>query len=98
RRPLGEIVLDEVVREFGIDATGLRGYHRDDAPGRPLHEVPDERIADAKAHYKKPVDPEVIELAKLVSGVCIPGLIEIERAAGLAAVRVAQVHADAAVL
>ncbi len=78
---------------FRIDPARLRMHRRDDAPGHVLHQVPDERIADAEAHHEKLVDAQVIEHAELVSGVRVPGLLEIERTGGLAAVRVAQVHA-----
>src|SRR5262249_41829888 len=97
RGPLFEIVLDEETGMAGIYAARLRMYRRDDAPGRTLHNVPDERVADAEAHHQEFVDAKVIEQPELVGGVRIPRLVEIERARRLAAVCVTQVHRDAAV-
>ena len=66
--------------------------------GRPPQQVPDERAADAEAHHHELVDAQVIHQAELVVGVRVPGPVDLERAGGLAAVGVAQVHRDAAVL
>src|SRR5207247_1393655 len=54
--------------------------------------------ANAEAHHHELLDAEVIHQTELVIGVRIPRPIDLERAGGLAAVGVAQVRCDAAVL
>ena len=73
-------------------------HSRDDALGCPLQQVPDEGAADAEAQHQELPDAQVIHQAELVVGVCVPGPVDLERAGGLAAVGVAQVCRDTAVL
>ena len=54
--------------------------------------------ADAEAHHHELVDAQVIHQTEMVVGVRIPRPVDLERAGGLAAVGVAQVRRDAAVL
>ena len=98
RAPALDVVVVEEVGHLRAEAAGLRQHGRDDALGRPLQQVPDEGAADAEAHHHELVDAEVIHQAELVVGVGVPGPVDLERAGGLAAVGVAQVRRDAAVL
>src|SRR5262249_21702269 len=61
-------------------------------------QVPDEGAADAKTHHHELSDTQVIHHAKLVIGVRVPRPVDLKRAGGLAAIGVAQVRCDAAVL
>ena len=56
------------------------------------------RAADAEAQHHEFPDAQVIHQPELVVGVGVPGPVDLERAGGLAAVGVAQVRRDAAVL
>ena len=67
-----------------------------DALGCPLHELEGKRAADAVAHEEELADAEVIHQPELVVGEGAPGVVDRDRAAGLAAVGVALVHRDAA--
>src|SRR5687768_14133258 len=67
-----------------------------DALGCLLHQLPGKATADAIAHVEELVDTEVIHQPKLVVGEGAPGVVNLDRAAGLAAVGVALVHRDAA--
>jgi len=77
---------------------GLRQHGGGDTPGRPPQQVPDERAADAEAQHHKLRDAEVIHQAELVIGMRVPRPVDLERAAGFAAIGVAQIHRDNAVL
>src|SRR5262249_30259190 len=63
-----------------------------------LQKTPDERAADAEAHYRELVDPQMIHQAELVVGIGFPWALDLDRAGGLAARSVAQVRRDAAIL
>src|SRR5213594_2051885 len=54
------------------------------------------RSADAAAHDHELPNAEMVHQPELVVGVGVPGAVDLEGAAGLAGVRVAQVSADAA--
>ena len=89
RAPADDVVLIELVRQFRAEAAGLRQHGGDDAFGRALQQVPDERAADAEAHHQEFVDAEMVHQAKLVIGIGIPRAVDLDRARGLAAVGVA---------
>ena len=65
---------------------------------RPLQQVPDERAADAEAEHHELLDAQVVHQPELVVGIGVPRPVDLERARGLAAIGVAQVRRDAAVL
>ena len=67
-----------------------------DAIGCPLLELEGKRAPDAVAHEEELLDAEVIHQPELVVGEGAPGVVDRDRAAGLAAVGVALVHRDAA--
>src|SRR5882724_4809245 len=96
--PAGDVVVVEEVRHLRTEPAGLRQYGRDETLGCALQQVPDEGAADAEAQHQELPDAQVIHQAELVVGVRVPGPVDLQRAGGLAAVGVAQVHRDAAVL
>ena len=96
--PALHVVLVEEVGQLRTEAAGLRQHGRDDAFGRSLQQVPDEGAADAEAQHHELPDAQVIHQAELVVGVRVPGPVDLERAGGLAAVGVAQIRRDHAVL
>ena len=98
RAPALDVVLVEQVGHLRAEAAGLRQHGGDHAVGRALDQVPDERAADAEAQHHELVDAEVIHQAEVVVGVGVPRPVDLERAGGLAAIGVAQVRRDAAVL
>ena len=98
RAPALHIGLVEQVAHLRTRPAGLRQHGRDDPVGRALQQVPDEGAADAEAHHHELVDAQVIHQTELVVGVGVPGPVDLERAGGLAAVGIAQVRRDAAVL
>ena len=75
---------DRLAEDGGHDA--LRG---------PLQQLPGKAAADAVAHVEELVDTEVIHQPELVVGEGAPGVIDWDRAAGLAAIGVTLVHRDA---
>src|SRR5678816_3482976 len=86
----------EEVRELGPVAARLhhRGGH--DALRRSPDQVVDHGPADAEAHHQELPDAQVVHQPELVVGVGVPGAIDLQRASGLAGIRIAQVGADAA--
>src|SRR5687767_7698525 len=76
----------------------LDQHTRRHAFGCPLHQFHREAPADAVAHEKKLPDPKMVHQAQLVVGKCVPRVGGRNRAGGLAAVRVALIHRDAAKL
>ena len=69
-----------------------------DAIGGPLHEFEGKRATDAVAHEEELADAQMIHQPELVVGEGAPGVVDRDRAGGLAAVGVALVHRDAAEL
>jgi hypothetical protein len=67
-----------------------------DAVGGSLHELEGKRTTDAVAHEEEFPDAEVVHQPQLVGGEGAPRVVDGDRPAGLAAVRVALVHRDAA--
>ena len=66
--------------------------------GAALQQIPDEGPANTEAEHQELVDAQMIHQAEMVVGIGIPRPVDLERAGGLAAVGVAQVRRDAAVL
>ena len=66
------------------------------AVGCPLYQLEGKRAPDAVAHEEELPDAEVIHEPELVVGEGAPGVVDRDRAAGLAAVGVALIHRDAA--
>ena len=93
--------LDVVVIEQGghrrPEAARLRRHRRDDAPSCALQQIPDERAADAVAQRHEFANTEMVQEAEHVVGVGIPRPVDLERAGGLPAIRIAQIEGDAAV-
>jgi hypothetical protein len=54
----------------------------------------DHRPADAEAHDQKLLDAEVVHQPKVVIGMCVPGPVNLKRAARLPWVSVAQVNTE----
>ena len=98
RAPAFDVVVIEEVGQLRTEPAGLGQHGRDDPLGRPLQQVPDEGAADAEAQHHELRDAQVIHQAEVVVGVRVPGAVALQRAGGLAAVGVAQVRRDAAVL
>src|SRR5581483_7990850 len=92
------IVFVEEVAHLRTRPAGLREHGGDYAIGRAPQEVPDEGAANAEAQHHEFLDAEVIHQAEVIIGIGIPGTVDLEGAGGLAAVGVAQVGEDAAVL
>jgi len=69
---------------------------RYDSFGRTFHELERKWTTDAEAHEEELPNAEVIHKTQLVGGERTPRVIYRDGAAGLAAVRVALVHRDAA--
>jgi len=82
--------------KYMIDLLRQRGG--DNTIGRAPQKVPDEGTADAEAQHHELLDAQVIHQTEMVIGVGIPRPVDLERAGGLAAVGVAQIRRDAAVL
>src|SRR5262245_11803785 len=76
----------------------LSRYACDDTIGSPLKKVPDEWTSDAESEDHELVDSEVIHQPEMVIGEGIPRPVDLERAGGLTAIRVAQVREDTTVL
>ena len=98
RAPALHVVVVEKVAHLRTRTAGLRQHGRDDSIRRPLQQVPDEGAADAEAQHHELVDAQMIHQPELVVGVGIPRPVDLERTGGLAAIGVAQVRRDAAVL
>src|SRR6516162_1979749 len=98
RAPALDVILVEEVGNLRAEAARLRQHGGDDAPGRAPQQVPDERGADAEAHHHELPDAEVVDHAELVVGVGVPWSVDLERTGGLAAIGVAEVRRDNAVL
>jgi hypothetical protein len=90
--------LVEKVGHLWAEAAGLCQHSRDDALGRLPQQVPDEGAADAEAQHHELRDAQVIHEPEVVVGVGIPRAIDCERAGGLAAIGVAQIRRDHAML
>src|SRR6266850_6120460 len=85
-----------VVRELWPMADWLAEDGGHDALGGPLHQLPGKAAADAVAHVEELLDAQMIHQSELVVSEGAPGVVDRDRAAGLAAVGVALVHGDAA--
>src|SRR2546430_7650853 len=96
RPPALDVVLVEEVGHLGPETARLHHRGRDDALGSPPDEIVDHRPADAEAHDHELPDAEVVHQPELVVRVGVPGAVDLQRAAGLAGVGVAQVSADTA--
>src|SRR5881394_2842233 len=94
--PAFGVVLVEQVRDLRPEAAGLHHRGRDDALRSPPNKVVNHRAADAEAHDHELADAEVVHQPELVVGIGVPGAVDLQRAAGLAGVGVAQVSADTA--
>ena len=64
--PALHVVIVEQIALLRTRARGLRQHGRDDAIGRALQQVPDERPADAEAHRHELTDTEVVHQADMV--------------------------------
>jgi hypothetical protein len=62
----------------------------------PLDELEGKRAADAVSHEEELPDAEVVHQPELVVGEGAPRVIDRDRTGGLAAIRIALVHRDAA--
>ncbi len=95
RAPALDVVLVKEIGHLGPGAARLhhRGGH--DAVRGPLDEVVDHGPADAEAHDQELPDAQMVHQPQLVVGVGVPGAVDLEGAAGLAGVGVAEVGADA---
>src|SRR5882672_12557663 len=76
------------------DRLAQHGGH--DTLGGPLDELEPERSADAVAHVEELLHAEVIHQPELVVREGAPGVASGNRSRGLAAVRIALIHRDAA--
>src|ERR1700682_2859465 len=76
----------------------LDQHARDHAFRCPLHQLHRAATADAVAHEEKLPDPKMVHQSQLVVGKCVPWIGGRDWAGGLAAVRVALIHRDAAKL
>src|SRR5436309_16104324 len=74
----------------------LAQYRGHDALGGPLDELEPERSADAVAHVEELLHAEVVHQPQLVVREDAPGVAGRNRSRGLAAVRIALIHRDAA--
>src|SRR5206468_720687 len=79
------------VAHLRTPAYWLREHGRRNTIWRALDQTPDEGAANAETHHHELVDAEVIHQADLVIGVRLPRSFDVDRSAGLAARRVAQV-------
>src|SRR5260370_26014271 len=84
------------IRVFGPVPDGLAEHSGDDTPGRAFEELPGKTAADAVTHIEEFTNAEMVHQPQLVVGEGVPRVAGRDRAAGLAAVRVALVHRDAA--
>jgi hypothetical protein len=96
--PAFHVVGVEQVAHLGPRAGRLRQHGGHDTIRRPLQEIPDHGTADAEAEHHEPVDAQIIHQPELVIGVGVPWAIDLEGARRLAAIGVAEINADAAVL
>src|SRR5262249_20274944 len=94
--PVRTAPVVHVVRELRPMPDRLAEYAGHNALGGPLHELEGKRATDTVAHEEELPDAEVIYQPELVVGEGVPGVVDGDRAAGLAAVGVALVHRDAA--
>ena len=93
-----DVAIKVLPAQFAAEPDRLRRHGGDDAIWRPLDQVPDEGPRNAEAQHHELIDLQVIHQTEMVVGVGIPRPVDLERAGGLAAVGVAQVRRDAAVL
>src|SRR5215813_10005013 len=96
RPPVRDVVVPEdvgVLRPVPARLAQHRGHHTIRCA---LEQLENERAADAVAQHEELTDAQVVHEAELIVRVGIPRLLELQRAGGLSAIGVAQVHADAA--
>jgi hypothetical protein len=91
RPPALDVVLVEQVGDLGPEPARLQHRGRDHALRGPPDQVVDHRTADAEAHDQELPDAQVVHQPELVVGVGVPGPVDLQRAAGLPGVGVAQV-------
>src|SRR5260370_9232391 len=83
------------IRVFGPVPDSLAEHSGDDTLGRAFEELPGKTAADAVTHVEELADAEMVHQPQLVGGEGVPRVVDRNRAAGFAAVRVALVHRDA---